>query len=210
MIITLGQTKGGVGKSTVATHLAVEYATRGLKVGLLDADPQHSAARWYNRRCKHEDVAHIEFKQTLGDISDTITAMSQRNRVLIIDTGGFDNAELRCALVQTNIVICPFRPKQFDLDEARHILGRIHEMRFANPRLKSYALINQAPTLARDSRADSASEYLLACGFDVLEQRLYHREAFGDCAETGQGAAEFTDSKADKEVKNLVEELAHG
>ncbi|MBP6439685.1 MAG: ParA family protein, partial [Thermomonas sp.] len=42
--------KGGVGKTTVATHLAAEAAVAGLHTALVDADPQESATRWCQRR----------------------------------------------------------------------------------------------------------------------------------------------------------------
>lgn len=50
MIVALLNQKGGVGKTTLATHIAGELALRGQNVLLLDADPQGSALDWTQRR----------------------------------------------------------------------------------------------------------------------------------------------------------------
>ena len=50
MIVALLNQKGGVGKTTLATHIAGELAMRGQSVILLDADPQGSALDWTQRR----------------------------------------------------------------------------------------------------------------------------------------------------------------
>lgn len=42
-VIALLNQKGGAGKTTLATHLAGEFALTGSRVTLLDADPQGSA-----------------------------------------------------------------------------------------------------------------------------------------------------------------------
>ncbi len=210
MIITMSQTKGGVGKSTVGVHLAGQFVAESLQVGLLDADSQKSAGRWYERRVHTGlSVEKLEFKRVREDLRDTIDAMAKRNDVLIIDAGGYNSPELASALSRTNIAICPFRPKMFDLDEADRISQLIENYRFANPRIKSFALINQAPTLAVDSRADGAESYLIDHGFEVLKQRLYLRESYSDCMETGHSAFEYTDKKASAEIKALAEEIAN-
>src|ERR671926_275884 len=49
-VIALLNQKGGAGKTTLATHLAGEFALQGLEVTLLDADPQGSALDWAHRR----------------------------------------------------------------------------------------------------------------------------------------------------------------
>ncbi len=50
MIMAVVNTKGGSGKTTLATHLAAHFARRGLKTGLADLDPQQSANGWLTRR----------------------------------------------------------------------------------------------------------------------------------------------------------------
>lgn len=48
--VLVASSKGGVGKTTIATHLAAQAALDGLHTALLDADPQRSSTRWAERR----------------------------------------------------------------------------------------------------------------------------------------------------------------
>ncbi|MGO4775005.1 ParA family protein, partial [Lysobacter sp. 2RAB21] len=48
--VLVASSKGGVGKTTIATHLAAQAALEGLRTALIDADPQGSSTRWAQRR----------------------------------------------------------------------------------------------------------------------------------------------------------------
>jgi len=54
--ILVASSKGGVGKTTIATHLAAQSALAGQRTVLVDADPQRSATRWAERRAALESA----------------------------------------------------------------------------------------------------------------------------------------------------------
>lgn len=215
MLIVLSQRKGGSGKSTIAVNLACGLLSKGYTVGLLDTDRQQSSYRWYLRRCKrHPERPSLESYYVSGDIRDNLAGMQSRNAFTIVDTAGFDSEEMRQAVVRANIVITPFRPKPYDLEQAKAHKSLMDEFRIANPKMRVYAVLNQCPTNHKDSRADAAEQFLEARGFQVLKSRLSNREAYGDSGEEGLGSIEFTHDKSAQtsatEVMGLTEEVLRG
>ena len=56
--ITVMNSKGGCGKTTIATNLAAYYANQGNATCLIDHDPQGSSLNWLNRRHQNSPIIH--------------------------------------------------------------------------------------------------------------------------------------------------------
>ena len=81
--VLVASSKGGVGKTTIATHLAAQAALDGHRTVLVDADPQHSSTRWAERRAELERVpraADCEHDGTLA-VDHEVGVRSHRPRV---------------------------------------------------------------------------------------------------------------------------------
>ena len=90
MIITLGNTKGGVGKTTIAVNLAVEAVKDGKTVLLIDTDPQGSSIAFRTER-ETDDIKAVALvsDKLHKDIQGFVSAFD----FIVIDAGGRDNAD---------------------------------------------------------------------------------------------------------------------
>ena len=107
MILTVGNTKGGVGKSTIACNFSVESALAGKKTLLIDADIQGSSIGFRASREKNDIKAMSITTPTLHkDIKDFQFDM------VLIDVGGRDSAVFRSAIMACDLMIIPVLPSQ--------------------------------------------------------------------------------------------------
>jgi chromosome partitioning protein len=94
MVIAVCNQKGGTGKSTIAVHLAVCFATAGQRTLLIDADPQQSALSW--KADRPTDLPQI---QVVGlpapNLHKEIEAFKADYEVIVIDGGGRITATAR-------------------------------------------------------------------------------------------------------------------
>lgn len=205
MIVVIGGIKGGTGKTTIATNLAVMRSLQNKKVLLVDADEQKSASMWVNQR----EVLEIETKWTtiqLGGktLRSQIEKMKSDYDDIIIDVGGRETTSLRAAISIADICLMPFKPRSFDIWTLGDVKALIAEMKPANPNLKVFALINQAD--AKGSDNEGSMSIIDECGeIKCLSQTIGMRKAFANASSDGLGIIEMKilDKKACQEMKDI-------
>lgn len=133
--VLVASSKGGVGKSTISTHLAAHYALEGLRTVLLDADPQGSATHWARRRAELPSaVLPIDGTRRKAWRKE-IPEDTQR---LVIDArAGAMADDLEAFLELADAVVVPVAPSALDIEAtvpfldtlARHPRVRRGELR---------------------------------------------------------------------------------
>lgn len=118
IIVLIASTKGGCGKTTLATNLAVGYGRQLKRVLLIDADiEQRSAAKWPRPAKQLNPV--IESWPTVEVVEKLASVIGQYD-VVLIDMAGRDDRAIASVLAIADIMISPTKPSWLDMNE----LGR--------------------------------------------------------------------------------------
>ncbi len=135
MIIVGGGIKGGSGKTTFTTNLAVIRAAHGQEVVLIDADEQETSNDFTQLRAEHLDgkPGYLCNKQSGMGVRTAALQLAQKYDDIIIDTGGRDTASQRAALSVADVLIVPFVPRSFDVWTLERVTNLIAEIKPAQP-----------------------------------------------------------------------------
>ncbi len=113
-IITVATMKGGSGKSTVASCLAVHWHLAGRSPAVVDADPQRSIARLAARERALGGVPVVE--DATEHAAQTARRLGEANGAVIIDTPGFHSATTAACVATSDFLLVPVKASPFDVD----------------------------------------------------------------------------------------------
>lgn len=212
MIIAIGNTKGGVGKTTLAVQIAVSRARQGRDVWLIDGDRQGTAAAAIAARAEAGKAPGIACAQYPD--GPTLRAQVQQQAGkwddIIIDVGGRDSTALRAALVLADVLLVPFAPRSYDVWALDDMAALVDEARSVRDGLRALAVMNQAdPGEQSTDNADAAAAVSEVKQFDYLATPIRRRKAFSNAGGAGLAVAELTprDPKAIAEIDTLMNAL---
>lgn len=212
MIVTVGNTKGGVGKTTLAVNIAIARALSGRDVWLIDGDRQGTAQTAISIRSEtglRPGIACATYPD-----GPTLRAQVQQQASkfddIIIDAGGRDSTALRAALVLSDLLIVPFQPRSYDVWALNDIAALVDEARSVRDNLRAVAVLNCAdPGEHSSDNAEAAAAVADVPQFEYLATPIRRRKSFANAAGAGLSVLEVkpADQKAVSELNALLKNL---
>ena len=190
-IVCLAASKGGVGKSTLTTALAVRAAQDGHRVCLIDADAQLSLTRWHELRKAKESI-------TLASVDATpegVGLLAADYDWVFVDTPPAIIDVIENAISTADAVLIPSRASAVDvlaMDDVAYLCEK---------QGKPFAFVLNAVVAQWGNISDAAAGYLRKIG-PVLETRVAMRKPYVSAMTTGRSGAEL-DRAAAREIDAL-------
>ncbi len=207
MIVALLNQKGGVGKTTIALHLAGRWSREGKRVIVIDADPQGSALDWSAQRARESAPRLFGVVGLARDmLHREAPDLARGADHVVIDGPPRVAGLLRSALLAADLVLIPAQPSPFDGWASAEMLRLLEEARVFRPGLAARFLLNRcaARTVIARETADGLAEH----DPPMLASRIGQRVAFADAARSGRLVDELApDSLAAREIAALATEV---
>lgn len=210
MILTVGNTKGGVGKTTLALNIAIARALAGRDVWFIDGDRQGTGQIALTIRAENGIVPAISCAQYAdgATLRQQVKQTGGKFQDIVIDVGGRDSTALRAALSLTDALVIPFAPRSLDVWALSDMSHLIEEARGVRGDFPVYAVLNNADTSGQDNieAVEAIADYP---ALKYLDTPIRRRKAIATSAGKGISVLEFTprDAKACEELESLIHML---
>jgi chromosome partitioning protein len=180
MFIVFGNTKGGVGKSTLAAHLAIWLFDRGQRVALLDTDEQRTSAQW---------ISAAEPGITVATATDVDGIRGARQRLaathdfLVVDSPGSGGDASHTVTLLADLVVVPLQPSKPDVRAIREALKFVFLARELSGGAKPDARIVLTMTAKGDVQSRRLRQELAGLGVPVAVSEVRRLNAFRDACD---------------------------
>jgi chromosome partitioning protein len=223
-IIAVANQKGGCGKTTLSMSLAGFLSSEGgLRVLLIDADPQASAQQWAMRSGEgklpfeimthpHEDI-HRKAREMSAKGYDIILIDCPPGASQIVSGKDSQTSISRMAILAADLVIVPVRPSMLDYLASQQLLPLLKDVAALKEKQKVFIVVNgKAPGKTRTGAEalSVAEEVFQLQGVDVkvLRSEVTTRQAFVLAPTVGMTVTSYEpEGKAALEIRNLAEEI---
>lgn len=208
-IIAVVSEKGGPGKSTSSTNLSSCLKVKhGLKVLLVDYDPQGSASNWAASRDKGENDPGVIPVVSIGaNLARDLPAIASGYDVVVIDGKPALDALMTAALKVADLVIIPVQPSPYDIWATEPTIALVRERQeLADGRPLAVTLVSQAIPGTR--LAGAIRDQLESYGLPVLAAQTCKRQAYIKGVAAGESVMDLPASDpARQEIEAVTTEV---
>ncbi len=165
--ILVASSKGGAGKTTLATNLAAHFALDGKRTVLVDADPQHSSTRWAERRAELESAVLPIDASTKRNWRASLP--EDADRVVIDAPAGSMAGDLEQFLEHVDAIVVPVLPSALDIEATVGFLNSLSKVpRVHKRKLPVGLVVNRSKPWTNTSQ--QAVEMLKTWPYPVVAQ----------------------------------------
>jgi chromosome partitioning protein len=209
MVIAVTNLKGGVGKTTIATNLAVCLAYQDYDVCIVDTDlGQQSSMEWSGSRSadlKSIPVFGINVKQLNKEVED----LKKRFDIVVIDGTPHLSELADRTILASDVLLIPLTPSIYDFRGFESFLQRFDQIKnvkeVSGSSTDAYVILNRVVPNTNVSK--DINEAVEAYNITMLKTRLVSRISYVDTASEGKGVFEYKDKKAKDEMEELTNEI---
>jgi chromosome partitioning protein len=205
MIVVIANSKGGVGKSTIAVHLAAWLHEQGHTVTLADCDTQQSSSEWAREAIP--DVNAVRLADP-DEILDRLPALSQQTDYVVADGPGSNTETSRALLLRADLAIVPCKASMLEvraLAQATNVLRQAQDIRGGHPKAWIVlSMVGKTYRLTQDMKA-AAAALELPLTASALTLRQIYADAPGQGSVVWQLGSRGNDATA--EVEALFREV---
>lgn len=210
MILTLGHTKGGVGKSTLALNIMIERLRDGVDTLMIDGDPKQSSiskAIGIRSEAGLTPAIPCVVLEDAKALRHQVGLLKSKYQDLVIDVGGKDSNALRAALTVTDVLLLPVAPESVEVWALDDIMTLVAEAKAIHD-FRVIAVLNRAKPKGRDNQdtLDVIREY---GDIQLLDVAIGNRDVFSSAFGRGQSVAEYRplNKKAVSELRTLLDAI---
>jgi chromosome partitioning protein len=185
-VIAILSQKGGVGKTTLATCLAVAAEADGKTVAVLDLDPQATASFWSDEREQQQGLESpaVSSLQAVRLTAVVAAARKAGTDLVIIDGAAVARDVAHDAALHADLVLIPTKAAVFDTMSMTHTLDVVRQLG------KAAAVVLTFASPQGQERADT-EETIKALGAEFCPVTIGNRKAFFRAQSTGLAVQEY-------------------